>query len=110
MPEITIPKTVRFDFLLVLLGLSLLMIIFYFGIQTIGKIPSLILLIGGVSLFFIGITYMRHEYTLELTLKNLSSFKDRYELLTYLKSNDLISNLVYTEMLVSLKKEIVDKQ
>ncbi len=109
MVEITFPKTVKFDFLLVIFGLTLLSSIVYIGLNKLPLILNLFLVAVSFLLFLIGLDYMRDDFLLDFQIKQLTYFKERYQVISTLRDFNLLSSKKYDVLVSSLKNDIEHK-
>ena len=67
---IEIPQTVRFDLVLILIGVGLIILPFYGGfLNTEREIPTILIIIGSIVAIF-GIGYTKQDYEIDIDLKD----------------------------------------
>ncbi|MEK6867726.1 MAG: hypothetical protein AABX98_02790 [Nanoarchaeota archaeon] len=84
-----IPTKIRFDVLLVLLGVAFIIAPFQFTFlnNTFLQFSSLIL---GAPLFLIGINFIKYEYDMETELARLDYVQRKLRYMEYFKKEDLL--------------------
>ena len=106
--EITVPETIRFDFLLTLIGLGASVAGVYcihsFGLFAIGAAALFV----GLGIAILGINRMHIDYSLDTELKILAVSKQQHELIVELKQMDLISERTFIRQ-ISLLRERLQK-
>lgn len=108
--EITeIPRTIRYDFLLVLLGIGLIITPFYLDLLESQSIISFTFLIVGFILVFIGLEYIRYDYELKMDLKELEYISSKYAHIKNLENKKLL-NKKNKENMIKKLKDILNKK
>lgn len=104
-----IPTKIRYDFLLILLGVGFLIARFYLSIGEEDPLLSTVLiLLGAISLIY-WLEYAKEDYYIEMDLKELEYIKKKYELTQILKVRGLINEEKEKEIFGRLKKNLNKK-
>jgi len=104
-----LPKFIRYDFLLILLGISFVGLPFYFNVIDAQPALSSSFIISGLLLLVFGLGYIKNDYDTEMDLKELEYTKLRYELITYFYKKHLLSGDDYNLIIEKLKRLIRNK-
>jgi len=86
-----IPRFIRSDFLLIILGICFAYFPFYAGIIKDSPFTSYFLFSAGLLMAYFGLVKMKNDYDVEMEIKELEYVKFKCSLVNYFKKNRVIS-------------------
>ncbi|GEM_PF-6708966 len=101
-----IPKSMNFDFLVVLLGLGFIFLPFYFELLKTQAIVSMVLIWVGGLILGDGLGRMQYAYKMEVDIKELEYANTKCRLLTELIKKGIITNKDKDKFDKNLKKRL----
>ena len=101
-----IPRSIKFDFLLVIVGLASSYAPTYFGFNEINIVFSIFVTIVGFYVFIQGITLIGEDYDIDRTLKKLESAKQINEYIKYFEKERIISKKNKDELLKDVRNHL----
>lgn len=114
--DVSLPKYIRYDFLMTLIGLVLFAFSIYYAyinyIQKLENITGLSFILS-IGLLSYGLGQMYNNYSLESELFSLESFVRRKDAIKELKKRKVIDAMdedVLTYFLIREVKELIDKK
>lgn len=98
-----IPRTINYDFLLVLTGFILLFLPFYYNFFSDNFEISIFLWTVGGIFFAMGISEVKYNYDIDTERKELNAAKEINEQIKYLKKEKLLDEKTENELLREIK-------
>ena len=110
--ELGLPKYVRYDFLITLLGIGLVVFAYYFRFihqqLQLQEDHYAFLIVIGVGIFFYGISQMYYNYKIESDIFILESFVKRKEAINRMKRLKIIDQEKSDSLNFFIKDELND--
>lgn len=98
-----IPEYIRFDFLLVVLGIGSF---YLFRLAYNDKVPAILFLSVGILLFLIGISFIKYNYDLDMEIKELEYAKKKSEYIEFFENKELLTKKSKEEHQKDIKEMI----
>lgn len=99
-----IPEHIRFDFLLVVLGVVSL----YFSLISSNKDSSVVFFVVGALSFVVGIYLIKYNYDLDMEIKELEYAKKKSEYIDFFEKRDALTKKVKKSIKETLKIWLIE--